>query len=104
MKKKLAITAVLLQRNEYYILDEPYNGIDLESSIILSEIIKKLKELGKTILISSHIFATLKETCDIIYKIENGELSDPYDKESFDKLEDEMKEKVLRVEIDKIIS
>lgn len=34
MKKKLALTAILLQRNEYFILDEPFNGIDLESNIL----------------------------------------------------------------------
>ncbi|MBN3661915.1 MAG: ABC transporter ATP-binding protein, partial [Ornithobacterium rhinotracheale] len=34
MKKKLALTAILLQENKYYILDEPFNGIDIQSSII----------------------------------------------------------------------
>ena len=38
MKKKLAITAILLQRNECYILDEPFNGIDVQSNLILTEI------------------------------------------------------------------
>ena len=56
MKKKLAITAILLQENECFILDEPFNGVDIQSNIILTEIILKLKELNKTVLVSSHIF------------------------------------------------
>lgn len=47
MKKKLAITAILLQRNKYFILDEPFNGVDIHSNIIITEIIHKLKELNK---------------------------------------------------------
>ena len=103
MKKKLAITAVLLQKNEYFIFDEPFNGIDLESSIIFSAILKKLKELGKTVIISSHIFSTLKDSCDYIYKIEEGTLSSPFAKESFDELEDEMRQKILMKDIGKIL-
>lgn len=96
MKKKLALFATLLQDNACYILDEPYNGIDLQSSIILREIIKQLKVKGKTILISSHIFATLKETCDEIYLIDKGQFAAPVFQEQFDKLEDQMRDKVLK--------
>jgi ABC-2 type transport system ATP-binding protein len=64
--KKLALTAILLQENKFFILDEPFNGVDIQSNIIITEIIIKLKELGKTILISSHIFSTLNDTCDEI--------------------------------------
>jgi ABC-2 type transport system ATP-binding protein len=67
MKKKLAITAILLQKNDYFILDEPFNGVDIQSNIIITEIIHKLKELGKIVLISSHIFSTLSATCDEIH-------------------------------------
>ena len=69
MKKKLALTAVLLQENHVYILDEPFNGIDIQSNLIITELIKKLKTLGKTVIISSHIFSTLAETCDEIFLI-----------------------------------
>ncbi|MBR4323887.1 MAG: ATP-binding cassette domain-containing protein, partial [Bacteroidales bacterium] len=66
MKKKLALLAVLLQGNEFFVLDEPYNGIDINGSIALTEILLKLKELNKTVIISSHIFSTLSDTCDEI--------------------------------------
>jgi ABC-2 type transport system ATP-binding protein len=47
MKKKLALTAILLQQNDVYILDEPFNGVDIHGNIIITEIIKKFRELKK---------------------------------------------------------
>ncbi|UPT66873.1 MAG: ATP-binding cassette domain-containing protein [Sphingobacteriales bacterium JAD_PAG50586_3] len=73
MKKKLALTAILLQENKYYILDEPFNGVDIQSNIILTEIIHKLRELNKIVIISSHIFSTLSDTCDEIHLLRKGE-------------------------------
>ena len=65
----------MLQENKYFILDEPFNGVDFQSNIIITEIIHKLKELGKTIIISSHIFSTLNDTCDEIMILENNSIS-----------------------------
>ncbi len=91
MKKKLALTAILLQENEYFIFDEPFNGVDIQSNIILTEIIFKLKELNKTVLISSHVFSTLSQTCDEIHLLRKGEQIKSVQKAEFDKLEQEMK-------------
>jgi len=102
MKKKLALTATLLQNNKYYILDEPFNGIDLQSSIILTEIILRLKAMGKIILISSHIFSTLKDTCDEILVLEAGRISKSVKSDQFGDFEEEMKEKILKKDIDKL--
>jgi len=46
---------------------------------------------------------SLKENCNQILKIENGQISQPFDKDHFNKLEDEMKEKVLLKDVDKLI-
>lgn len=92
MKKKLAFTAVLLQKNEYFIFDEPFNGVDIQSNIIIAEIIHKLKQINKIIIISSHIFSTLGDTCDEIHLLGNGEFIKTVQKENFSKLEAEMKE------------
>lgn len=92
MKKKLALTAILLQENDCFILDEPFNGVDIQSNIVIAEIIRKLKVLGKTVIISSHIFSTLAETCDEIHLLKNGELIKRVFKQDFNKLESEMKE------------
>jgi len=91
MKKKLALLAILLQDNKCYIFDEPFNGVDIISNLIIIEIIHKLKSLGKTILISSHIFSTLKDTCDEIFILKNSEIIKHVYKDSFDALENEMK-------------
>lgn len=93
MKKKLALLATLLQDNRYYIFDEPYNGIDLHSSMMLTAILHKLKEQDRCILLSSHIFATLKECCDEILVLENGQFGKPILQKDFDALEYEMKKK-----------
>jgi len=102
MKKKLAITAILLQENEYYILDEPFNGVDIQSNIILTEIILKLKELNKIVLISSHIFSTLSDTCDEIHLLRKGEQIKSVQKSDFKNLEQEMKEISIGNRIEKL--
>jgi ABC-2 type transport system ATP-binding protein len=102
MKKKLAITAMLLQENECFILDEPFNGVDIQSNIILTEIILKLKELNKTVLVSSHIFSTLSDTCDEIHLLRKGEQIKSVQKVNFKFLEQEMKETTIGNRIEKL--
>ncbi|GGG50636.1 ABC transporter ATP-binding protein [Bizionia arctica] len=91
MKKKLALTAILLQENKVFILDEPFNGVDIQSNLIISRIISKLKDLDKTVIISSHIFSTLAETCDEIFLMKDGEIIRKVKQADFNKLETEMK-------------
>lgn len=100
MKKKLALTAILLQENNYFILDEPFNGVDIQSNIIITEIIHKLKDLGKTVIISSHIFSTLNDTCDEILILENKTISKKVKKTDFHQLESEMKKITIGNKID----
>ena len=102
MKKKLALTAILLQDNEYFILDEPFNGVDIQSNIIITEIIHKLRELDKTIIISSHIFSTLSDTCDEIHLLSNGSFIKSVQKADFSALETEMKQMTIGNKIEKL--
>ncbi len=102
MKKKLALTAILLQENNVFILDEPFNGVDIQSNLIITEIIKIFKKLEKTVIISSHIFSTLAETCDEIYLMKNGEIIKKVDQADFNNLEKEMKEFTIGNRIDKL--
>lgn len=104
MKKKLAIMAVLLQDNDYFILDEPYNGLDLQSCIVLAEIIKKLKSLNKLVLISSHIFSTLEESCDEILLLEDGHFTVSATREKFPKLKDQLSVALLHKNVDDLFS
>jgi len=103
MKKKLALTAILIQNNDYYIFDEPFNGVDLYGSLMITEIIRKLKDSGKTIFISSHIFSTLAESCDEIMVLENGQISEKASKPEFHLLEQKMKVFSLHSKIEKLI-
>jgi ABC-2 type transport system ATP-binding protein len=102
MKKKLALTAILLQENRLFILDEPFNGVDIQSNIIITEIIHKLKEMGKTILISSHVFSTLNETCDEIFLLKEGRFIKRVMKNEFTVLENELKEFTIGNKIEKL--
>ncbi|MEM9326638.1 MAG: ABC transporter ATP-binding protein [Bacteroidota bacterium] len=87
MVKKLAVSGILLQRNEVFVLDEPFNGLDYQSCIIVTELIRKMKAAGKTLLISSHLFSTLKDACDYIHYFDGGVITKTADKTSFDTIE-----------------
>jgi len=102
MKKKLALTAILLQANDYFILDEPFNGVDIKSNIIITELIHKLKDLGKTVILSSHIFSTLSDTCDEIHLLSQGSFVRSVEKSDFSSLESEMKELTIGTKIDRL--
>ena len=90
MKKKLAITGILLQQNDVFILDEPFNGVDIQSNVLITEIILELKRLNKTVLLSSHIFSTLSAVCDSIHLLKNGEWDMNAEKQNFHLIEKEM--------------
>jgi ABC-2 type transport system ATP-binding protein len=102
MKKKLALLAILLQENECFILDEPFNGVDIQSNLIIAGLIHTLKDLGKTIIISSHIFSTLSDTCDEIHVLHNGEFIKKATPENYTALEQEMKTISIGNKIEKL--
>jgi ABC-2 type transport system ATP-binding protein len=91
MKKKLALTAILMQKNDFFILDEPFNGVDIQSNILITEIIHRLRAARKTILIASHIFSTLHDTCDSIQLLRGGIFEKTVTQAGFKDLESEMR-------------
>lgn len=95
MKKKLALTALLLQNNDILILDEPFNGVDIHSNMVILEMIKKWKEVGKTLFISSHIFSTLEETCHEIHLMKEGQFVRKVMKDQFHELDKEMRDFII---------
>jgi ABC-2 type transport system ATP-binding protein len=74
MKQRLGLARCLVHDPQVLILDEPASGLDPRARIEMKEILKELKSLGKTIIISSHILPELAEMCDIIGIIEQGQL------------------------------
>jgi ABC-2 type transport system ATP-binding protein len=93
MQKKLALTGMLLQQNKVFLLDEPFNGVDLESNLIIQALITRMQHLGKIVIISSHIFQTLQKSCDIIHHLEDGEIARSFGKAEFDQVEKELSSK-----------
>jgi len=90
MKKKLALMGSLKQNKPVMILDEPFNGLDIESTRILRMVLLKLKEQGKTIIITSHIIETLTNLCDSIHFLENGKIKFSKTKTEFAAFEKEI--------------
>lgn len=86
MKKKLALIGMLMLDKSINILDEPFNGVDFEGVHLLYDIIHELKENKKLVIISSHIIETLFHTCDRIVTLENGAISNIFEKLDFEKL------------------
>lgn len=86
MKKKLALIGMLMLDKPINILDEPFNGVDFEGVHLLYDIIRELKQSNKIVMISSHIIETLFHTCDRIVILENGLISNIFEKSDFEKL------------------
>ncbi|WP_270182561.1 ABC transporter ATP-binding protein [Alkalihalobacillus sp. CinArs1] len=74
MKQRLCLARCLIHDPEILILDEPASGLDPRARVEMRDILKELKAMGKTILISSHILPELSEMCDALGVIENGQL------------------------------
>jgi ABC-2 type transport system ATP-binding protein len=102
MKKKLALLAIFLQNNEVFILDEPFNGVDVQSNLLITEVILQLKALGKIVIIASHIFSTLKDTCDEIHVLEGGSFQKGVLQQDFADLEQKMKHIIIGNRIEKL--
>jgi ABC-2 type transport system ATP-binding protein len=74
MRQRLALARVLLHDPEVLLLDEPASGLDPRARIEIRELLKELRRMGKTILISSHILSELAELCTKVGIIERGQL------------------------------
>lgn len=74
MKQRLSLARTLLHNPSLLILDEPASGLDPRARIELRELLKELRVMGKTIMISSHILTELAEVCTHIGIIDSGKL------------------------------
>ncbi|MFP4105070.1 MAG: ABC transporter ATP-binding protein [Phycisphaerae bacterium] len=74
MQQRLQLARVLIHDPKVLILDEPASGLDPRARIEIRELLRELKTMGKTIMISSHILSELQEMCDHIGIIERGQL------------------------------
>src|SRR6266566_243125 len=74
MTQRLGLARVLLHEPQVLLLDEPASGLDPRARIEMRELIKELRSMGKTILVSSHILPELADICNKIGIIERGKL------------------------------
>lgn len=74
MKQRLALARCLVHDPKVLILDEPASGLDPRARAEMKEIIRHLKHLNKTVLISSHILPELAEICDQVAIMDAGRL------------------------------
>ncbi|MFN3651669.1 MAG: ATP-binding cassette domain-containing protein [Armatimonadota bacterium] len=74
MKQRLCLAKTLVHDPQVLLLDEPASGLDPRARIEIKELLKELKSMGKTIIISSHILPELADFCNKIGIIEQGEL------------------------------
>lgn len=74
MQQRLSVARVLLHDPKVLLMDEPASGLDPRARIEIRELLKELRKMGKTILISSHILHELAELCNTVGIIEQGEL------------------------------
>jgi ABC-2 type transport system ATP-binding protein len=72
MRQKVVIAAALMHRPEVLILDEPFDGLDANSALVMKGLLKRLAEQGKTILFSSHILEVVERVCTRICIINKG--------------------------------
>ena len=74
MTQRLGLARVLLHNPQVLLLDEPASGLDPRARIEIRALLKQLRSMGKTILVSSHILPELADICNKIGIIEQGQL------------------------------
>jgi len=74
MTQRLGLARVLLHEPQVLLLDEPASGLDPRARIEMRELIKELRGMNKTIMVSSHILPELADICNKIGIIERGKL------------------------------
>jgi ABC-2 type transport system ATP-binding protein len=74
MKQRLCLARALVHDPAVLLLDEPASGLDPRARVEMREILKELQQMGKTIVISSHILPELTELCTMVGIIDHGQL------------------------------
>ena len=74
MRQRLCLAHALVHDPQVLLLDEPASGLDPRARVEMRELLRELRAMGKTILLSSHILTELAELCDTIGILETGRL------------------------------
>ena len=74
-RHRLGLAQAVMEDPKILILDEPFNGLDKEGVQEMREYLLKLKDAGKTILLSSHSTEDIEALCDNVYEMEHGRIA-----------------------------
>jgi ABC-2 type transport system ATP-binding protein len=74
MEQRLCLAHALVHDPQVLLLDEPASGLDPRARVELRELLRELRNLGKTILISSHILPELEELCTSVAIVDRGQV------------------------------
>jgi|AntRauTorcE11897_2_1112592.scaffolds.fasta_scaffold01651_6 ABC-2 type transport system ATP-binding protein len=96
MKKKLALLGIISLDKPIMLLDEPFNGLDLEAVENFNLILKELKKKNKIIVLTSHILQVLKTNCDQINFLNKGAIQQTFNKPEFGNIDEFIKSNITR--------
>lgn len=74
MRQRLGIAQAIMENPNILILDEPFNGLDKLAVAKMRNIIKSLRDNGKTVILSSHNQDDIDELCDTVCEMDGGEM------------------------------
>jgi ABC-2 type transport system ATP-binding protein len=72
MRQKILIAAALLHNPEIVVLDEPFSGLDINSTLMLRRLVQSLAAAGKTVLFSSHALEIVEKVCSRVVILHKG--------------------------------
>lgn len=74
MKQKVSLVISLVHDPDVIIFDEPTNGLDVLTAKVVTDFLVDLKQQGKTIIVSTHIFSLIEKICDRVGIIVDGQM------------------------------
>jgi ABC-2 type transport system ATP-binding protein len=74
MRQKVLLAAALMHNPDLILLDEPFSGLDVSSSLILRSLIEELARRGKVVLLSSHELETVERLCSHVVILHRGRI------------------------------
>ena len=102
MRKKLALLGVLSLGRPFLVLDEPYNGLDLETNHILGRLLRELTARGTTVLVTSHVLGTLKDGCDAVHLLAGGRIPRRFGPAEYAEIEDHLLDKEVARKLERV--
>src|SRR5438045_7644880 len=74
MRKRLAMAAALIHRPELFLMDEPFEGVDVVGARLMKELLLEQVRRGATIFLTTHVLEVVERLCDRVAIIDQGKL------------------------------